>query len=433
MSNRVLLATTVSLLVLGGFNAELRATYSVTDLGSLGGSSYAMAINNSGQVVGFSFLTSSTSGDYRAFLYDNGAMTDLLGANYPYSAAYGINDSGKIAGGVGGGQALFTYDHGTVFAGNFGGTYCEAYAINNGGVIAGYAYLPSDTNSYGFIYDGTSASILFDTTPNAGTYTSANAINAGGWAVGGYNTTAGGGHRAFLFDGTYGYDLGTLGGTVADAYAVNAGGLIAGSSTLAGDAARHAFLLDGNATTWTMTDLGSLGGTSEAWGINATGQVVGYSDIASGASHAFLYSSGAMVDLNSLIAPSSGWTIASATAINDSGWIAGFGINAAGDIRALLLKPSTLPTLAGDANGDGTVNGADLNIVLSNYNLTGMDWSQGDFNGDGTVNGADLNTILSNYNQTAGVSSAVPEPGSVVLLLAGVACLLAFAWRRRRS
>jgi parallel beta-helix repeat protein len=42
--------------------------------------------------------------------------------------------------------------------------------------------------------------------------------------------------------------------------------------------------------------------------------------------------------------------------------------------------------LYGDANGDGTVNGADLNVVLSNYSQTGMDWTHGDFNGDGTVN-----------------------------------------------
>ena len=56
-------------------------------------------------------------------------------------------------------------------------------------------------------------------------------------------------------------------------------------------------------------------------------------------------------------------------------------------------------TLYGDANLDGTVNGADLNIVLANYNKTGSIWYQGDFNYDGTVNGADLNIVLANYNQ----------------------------------
>ena len=72
-------------------------------------------------------------------------------------------------------------------------------------------------------------------------------------------------------------------------------------------------------------------------------------------------------------------------------------------------------TLYGDANLDGSVNGADLNVVLSNYNQTGMTWSQGDFNYDGTVNGADLNTVLSNYNQSLSVGAAVPEPGSLAV------------------
>ena len=92
---------------------------------------------------------------------------------------------------------------------------------------------------------------------------------------------------------------------------------------------------------------------------------------------------------------------------------------------------SVTEVLSGDANGDGTVNGADLNIVLSNYNQTGMTWSQGDFNGDGTVNGADLNVVLSNYNQVAGVSAAVPEPSAFVLLGIGAISILGYARRQR--
>ena len=90
---------------------------------------------------------------------------------------------------------------------------------------------------------------------------------------------------------------------------------------------------------------------------------------------------------------------------------------------------------AGDTNDDGTVNGADLNTVLSNYNQTGMDWAHRDFNGDGTVNGDDLNTVLSNYNQTLGVSSggvAVPEPSTLALLAAGLFGVAAYVWRKRK-
>ena len=93
--------------------------------------------------------------------------------------------------------------------------------------------------------------------------------------------------------------------------------------------------------------------------------------------------------------------------------------------------------LDGDANRDGTVNGGDLNTVLSNYNKTGMTWAQGDFNGDGTVNGADLNAVLSNYNQSLDLSggssvvAAAPEPSSLLLAAAGLMTLLVYARRKR--
>ena len=84
----------------------------------------------------------------------------------------------------------------------------------------------------------------------------------------------------------------------------------------------------------------------------------------------------------------------------------------------------------GDANLDFTVDGSDLNTVLSNYNKTGMTWLQGDFNGDGKVDGSDLNVVLSNYNQGAGVAASVPEPSTLLLAAAGLIGLLAYAWRK---
>ena len=111
--------------------------------------------------------------------------------------------------------------------------------------------------------------------------------------------------------------------------------------------------------------------------------------------------------------------------------------------------------LEGDANLDGSVNSADLGIVLSDWQKTGMDWDQGDFNGDGSVNSADLGLLLSNWQQTTSLTVSqldeiesltgdsvaanadgvglqlvsVPEPASALItVIAGLGCLQ----RRRR-
>lgn len=55
------------------------------------------------------------------------------------------------------------------------------------------------------------------------------------------------------------------------------------------------------------------------------------------------------------------------------------------------------PALPGDANGDGLVNFADLNIVISAFNTSGAD-IPGDLDDDGDVDFADLNEVLSNFN-----------------------------------
>jgi probable HAF family extracellular repeat protein len=78
-----------------------------------------------------------------------------------------------------------------------------------------------------------------------------------------------------------------------------------------------------------MHDLGTLDGFStSALGINNLGQIVGEALIPTSntAAHAFLYSRGKMQDLNNLLAPDSGWTLASANGINDRGQIVGYGI-----------------------------------------------------------------------------------------------------------
>jgi hypothetical protein len=94
----------------------------------------------------------------------------------------------------------------------------------------------------------------------------------------------------------------------------------------------------------------------------------------------------------------------------------------------------------GDADLNGTVNGADLNIVLSDYNqafdisaCSYAAWTKGDFDQNGLVNGADLNVVLSNYNMIAPGVAATPEPGTLGMLALAIVARLAWkGWRRQR-
>jgi len=96
-------------------------------------------------------------------------------------------------------------------------------------------------------------------------------------------------------------------------------------------------------------------------------------------------------------------------------------------VNRALIAGHLPPPLAGDANLDGWVDGADYTIWADHYGQPGG-WSDGEFSGDGTVNGADY-TIWADHYGPAGDGSSVPEPsGTCLVALIGLALI-----RRRRA
>jgi len=79
--------------------------------------------------------------------------------------------------------------------------------------------------------------------------------------------------------------------------------------------------------------------------------------------------------------------------------------------------------LIGDLNADGFVGIGDLNIILTGWNQSVMpgDLYSGDVDGDGFVGIADLNLVLGTWNAavppSGGSGAAIPEPGTLVLLM----------------
>jgi probable HAF family extracellular repeat protein len=343
-------------------SAASAQTYNVTNLGNLGGASYADGINNAGQIVGYSFLANGT---YHAFEYQGGVMTDLSpiigGTN---SAANAINASGQIVGlsysptmtdPIGYSDMTSFIDTGgsvTTIAplpGGYTGSF--ATAINSSGQVAGEAF------TYNGPYNGIDPYEAYLYSPGGGgTLTdlgnlgvgnsSAAGINDSGQVVGNSYTTDNS-DRAFLYSGSGPMvDLGQIGGPggTSYAYAINNAGLITGQASGGIGGNSDAFLYSGSGP---MTDLGNLGGSSEGWAINNAGVVVGDSYLADGITDdAFIYSNGTMTDLNSLIPADSGWQLEAAYGINDNGDIVGYGLYD-GQTEAFELTAVPEPASAG--------------------------------------------------------------------------------------
>ena len=324
--------------------------YSVSDLGSLGGSySIGLGVNNSGLVSGFSHLVGNIS-EHAIVGQALSLPQDLDSLGGSYSQVYSINNLGDVVGSA----ALlgdtvyhaFQWDGGAapplaalkdlkalVASGN-----SRAFSINDAGQATGFSSTSVGTE-HAVIWQNTG--VITDLGTLDGTGNSyGSVINATGEVAGFSSLTGNKATHAVLWSNGTKKDLGTLGGSHSAAYGLNTLGEVAGSATTALDAAQHAFLWQPNQLPQ-MKDLGTLGGTfSEAHSISRNSDVVGFSTTANNAvQKAFLWQSGlGLQDLNTLIDPASGWTLMEAQAISEDGtYITGVGmIN--GERHAFLLK-----------------------------------------------------------------------------------------------
>lgn len=316
------LTTCAALILLGvGVTPLANAAYTFTDLGTLlgDGNSEAWAINNTGQVAGFSFNTTLDAS--RATIWNGLSITALSAFGGHNSMAFAVNNVGQVAGGVNISTTGNDW-HASLWNGatatDLGSGF--AYAINDAGQVAG------SSGNQAILWNGTSATDLG--------YGAALAINSSGQVAGAS------GYQAVLWNGTTATYLDGLGGLGSRATAINDAGLVVGYGWTVGNTATHATIWNGA----TITDLGTLGGNSSvAYAINNAGQVVGYASTTDGFQHASLWNGTTATDLNGFLDAatiSAGWELATAYGINDNGWIVGIARNSlsGGQMHGYLLS-----------------------------------------------------------------------------------------------
>jgi probable HAF family extracellular repeat protein len=354
-------------------NAPAPAHYTITDLGTLGGSfSLAYGINDNGQIDGFSTLPGDAV--QHSFLIEKGTMIDLGTLGGPNSESFAnLNNAIQVAGSAEtsisdpNGEDFCSFGTHLICLGfvwqngimtpldTLGGSNSQAAAINNQGQVAGYA-------ETGIADPNCPAPQVLQFRPVVWTtghiaalpLYAADTEGAAFWMNNSHDVVGASGscapydpryalplqpRHALLWRNGTPIDLGNLGGEFENsAFAINDRGMIVGASDIPGDMYQHAFSWQNGH----MTDLGTLPGdlVSAAVALNTRDQVTGVSDDGSGNIRAFLWQNGTMYDLNTLIAGQSPLYLLHGFGINSSGEIVGFAYNTTvGEVHGFLARP----------------------------------------------------------------------------------------------
>lgn len=271
----------------------------------------------------------------RPCLWRNGQLVRLKEFDRPHATAFGINQSGILAGTHMIGEKGISYllEDGKLLELTSQSQYPHrlTYAVNTRRQVVGLAFQPLNVVGSWLWEEG-----QIRTLPTLGGYCcEATAINEHGHVAGVSTLREYKPNHAFLWRDGKIQDLGTLGGPESKGLDLNDAGHVVGfSSTLNGTS---------NAFVWRdgkMQDLDTLpgGSSSVAWSINNTGMVTGSSSSAGGEQRAVFWQDGGIYDLNDLTSGVSGCTLAVARAVNDRGWIVGTARRGR-ELQAFLLEP----------------------------------------------------------------------------------------------
>jgi probable HAF family extracellular repeat protein len=307
------------------------ASYTVTDLGGLGGSNtYAQAINPSGWVTGESYLSNNATLD--AFLWTPSAGMQDLGNLGDDSCGFAINSAGDVAGqaDLGNGTShafLWTASTGIQDLGILHNGF-EAFSVGEGiddqDRVVGWESDPHGIRALLFTNGK-----IYDLNKQSGETWTADAINDRGQVAGESDIDA------VIWTKAKGLThLGTLHeGSFSGAFAINPSGtIVAGQDLYQGNIfSALAWIVDSSGN-YVMNNLGS----GQAYGVNDSCQVVG----GSGFNHAFVWTPmDGRKDLNTLIPPNSGLVLHWAFGINNAGQIVGLAMDSHGNNRGYLLTP----------------------------------------------------------------------------------------------
>jgi len=319
-----------------GFGTITKAMFydgkKVQDLGNLGGTfNFAVALNDNGQVVGYS-TTDATNDVAHAFAWDKGTGMIDLGAlpGTNRSLAFANNNRGEVVGAVDS-AVRWTLARGLESLGTLGGRFGSATAINDAGMIAGWSEPAGNTNTvHAFVW--TKDTGMTDIhPPGVGGFSFPFAVSGAG-QVTGWSAFPGTEQHAFLW---------TREGGMLDIGASSPPGAVSLGLAMSRNGRHVAGIVGVHAMAWSrdtgMVDLGTFGGrTSRSFDVNNRGQVVGSADIGATRAHAFVWTAAdGLVDLNDRLrdAPP-GLELGSAVAVSDNGSIVAYS-----NQGLILLKP----------------------------------------------------------------------------------------------